>query len=62
MGKESARNEDETDKITSCRYHTVMPRTNGQAHNSQRHIKLAQTSHNGYEIFNSFLHITVAGK
>jgi hypothetical protein len=62
VGKESARNEDETDKFISCRYHTVMPRTNGQAHNLQRHIKLVQTSQNGYEIFNSFLHTSVAGK
>lgn len=44
------------------RHHIVMPRINGKAHNSQRHIKLIQTSQKGCKIFNGFLHITVAGK
>ena len=62
MGKEGARNEDETDKFLSCRNHPVMPHINSTAHNSQRHMKLTQTSQEGCEIFNGFLHITVAGK
>jgi len=37
-------------------------RINGKAHNSQRHVKLTQTSKEGCEIFNGFLHITVAEK
>jgi len=62
VGKEGTRNEDETDKFISCRNHTDMSHINGKAHNSQRHVERIQTSKEGCEIFNGFLHITVAGK